>query len=220
MALRSDTQGDRVEFSGPFPASSRPISVCGFARVSTKTGNWCTLVSLPQGSDHIQIGVNIYSPANLSLFCEHLTGSDSIFESVSTGLSLDQNFFWGVSLPSGTAKPTLFWRALSTLTLSTNTPSGTTGTWSFTPSSLVLSYSAAIPTEWGNVAQSGVRVWNRALSLSEMNAESLSLRPKSWNGCVLAVPGIKDGKDISAFGGGRIGTPTGITVEVGPPVRW
>jgi len=224
VALRSSAQGHRLDFAGPYPASSRPLSVCGFVRVIENANTWATLVGLGQDADTnlTQLGVNTGNTSNLQLVCYQLTPTwNEILETVNTGLSTGQDFFWGISFPSGTAKPTFFWRALSTPTLSTSTPGGTAGTWTFTPSRLSLNYlSGLLAGEWANARQSGVRLWNRTLTAGEMLSESFSLHARNRQGLVLDAPCILDGRDLSQFGAGRVGTITGMTVEPGPPVGW
>lgn len=224
MALRSSAQGHRLDFAGPYPASSRPLSVCGFVRVIENANTWATLVGLGQDADInlTQLGLNTGNTSNLQLVCYQVTPTwNEILETVNTGLSIGQDFFWGISFPSGTAKPTFFWRALSTPTLSTSTPGGTAGTWTFTPSRLSLNYlSGLLAGEWANARQSGVRLWNRTMTAGEMLSESFSLRARNRQGLVLDAPCILDGRDLSQFGAGRVGTITGMTVEPGPPVGW
>jgi hypothetical protein len=222
MALRADTQTDRVEFAGPYPAASRPLAVCGFARMTTQAVQWRTLIGMEADANNLtQLGIEAASESNLKLLVyQKTTGSNEIFEVASTGIGLNTYFFWGINMPSGTTQPTFFWRPLNSQTLSTSTPGGSAGTWTYAPTSIKFNYLSNLGSEWANAAQSGVRMWNRVLTPNEMLTESFQLRAKTKNGLILDVPCLRDARDLSVFGAGRVGTMTNMTVEDGPPIRY
>lgn len=206
MAIRSDADGDKFTRTTSLPATNA-FTICAFAYVSQRDIRWNSPFSL-----HASTSAYIYPFFNDTndLRIEHPTpGASAVFHVIKVG----EWFFCAVT-GDGTNFTGYGGSVGAPLSSATPAYSG------FTPTALVVNDNAWTG-EWFNGRIAGMRVWDAALSATELLAESKQLAPVRSTNLNGFYPFFDDIVGTDQSGNGRHFTDAGTpTQESNPPVPW